>query len=230
MAGQGWVRAKDLQPGDPLVGHDERITPLTSITRTEQTRTVYNLRVSEDHTYFVGSTKWGFSIWVHNAYGVKQLADGTFGIIDDAKDVIHVIDQGGNTHRSFAKAEVASAWATHLNGGKVDWGKYLTALIGPKPPGMKSPHAHHILFKEGLGEAQKYLVQKGQDILRKVGIDPVMGPEMLCWAPRYAKGQHGPDALKRVVTELEKLDRAGGDYNDFVTLLKRLGKEAAERK
>ncbi len=31
VAGQGWVRAKDLQPGDPLVGHDERITPLTGL-------------------------------------------------------------------------------------------------------------------------------------------------------------------------------------------------------
>jgi hypothetical protein len=28
---------------------------------------VYNLRVEEYHTYFVGSAEWGFSVWAHNA-------------------------------------------------------------------------------------------------------------------------------------------------------------------
>jgi hypothetical protein len=28
---------------------------------------VYNLRVAEDHTYFVGAENWGFSVWAHNA-------------------------------------------------------------------------------------------------------------------------------------------------------------------
>ena len=27
---------------------------------------VYNLRVAEDHTYFVGDPEWGFSVWTHN--------------------------------------------------------------------------------------------------------------------------------------------------------------------
>ena len=27
---------------------------------------VYNLRVAEHHTYFVGSREWGFSVWAHN--------------------------------------------------------------------------------------------------------------------------------------------------------------------
>ena len=32
--------------------------------------TVYNLRIEEYHTYFVGSAEWGFSVWAHNAdYG-----------------------------------------------------------------------------------------------------------------------------------------------------------------
>jgi hypothetical protein len=29
--------------------------------------TVYNLRVADFHTYFVGSSLWGFDVWVHNA-------------------------------------------------------------------------------------------------------------------------------------------------------------------
>jgi hypothetical protein len=31
--------------------------------------TVYNLRVADFHTYFVGSEDWGFSAWAHNMYG-----------------------------------------------------------------------------------------------------------------------------------------------------------------
>jgi hypothetical protein len=29
--------------------------------------TVYNLRVADYHTYFVGGEDWGFSVWAHNA-------------------------------------------------------------------------------------------------------------------------------------------------------------------
>ena len=29
---------------------------------------MYNLRVAEYHTYFVGSQSWGFSVWAHNQY------------------------------------------------------------------------------------------------------------------------------------------------------------------
>lgn len=39
--------------------------------------TVYNWRITDYHTYFVGSEEWGFSVWAHNAgqeYGVP--ADG----------------------------------------------------------------------------------------------------------------------------------------------------------
>ena len=28
--------------------------------------TVYNVRVAEWHTYFVGTQEWGFALWAHN--------------------------------------------------------------------------------------------------------------------------------------------------------------------
>ncbi|MGG4467502.1 hypothetical protein ABER68_05685 [Paenibacillus alvei] len=46
---------------------------------------------------------------------------------------------------------------------KMDFGKYLKGLIGDPPTIMIDPHAHHILFKKGLGEAQQKLVQEGQE-------------------------------------------------------------------
>jgi hypothetical protein len=35
---------------------------------TREYATLYNLRVSDFHTYFVGCHEWGFSVWAHNAY------------------------------------------------------------------------------------------------------------------------------------------------------------------
>jgi hypothetical protein len=63
----GWVRAGDLVPGDQLLGEDGQEVTVESIAQTEQFEKVYNLRVAANHTYFVGSDGWGFSVWVHNA-------------------------------------------------------------------------------------------------------------------------------------------------------------------
>ncbi len=42
-----------------------------------------------------------------------------------------------------------------------DYGKLLKKSIGNPPVDMVNPHAHHILFKKGLGEAQQLLVNNG---------------------------------------------------------------------
>ena len=110
-----------------------------------------------------------------------------------------------------------------------DFGKHLRKLIGDPPVGMVDPHAHHILFKKGLGETQQDLVGLGQSILKKVGIDPIYGKENLVWAPWRIVGQHGVDSVRRVVSQLVKLDALGGDHDAFRKLLKSLGNEAAKR-
>lgn len=95
---------------------------------------------------------------------------------------------------------------------------------------MIEPHAHHILFKEGLGETQKQLVREGQELLRRFGIDPIMGPENLVWAPMRAKMQHHTDTLRHVVDELKAVAAAGGGRAEIVAKLKLLGKAAARRR
>jgi hypothetical protein len=50
---------------------------------------------------------------------------------------------------------------------KIDFGKYLRGLVG----GPIDPHAHHILFKKGLGEAQQKLVKEGQELLRNMELN-----------------------------------------------------------
>jgi hypothetical protein len=36
---------------------------------------VYNLRVADFHTYFVGCDEWGFSVWAHNATYGEQVGE-----------------------------------------------------------------------------------------------------------------------------------------------------------
>ena len=65
---QGWTPAGELKPGDLLATLDGRWLPLESALDTWRLATVYNLRVADFHTYFVGSHEWGFAAWVHNRY------------------------------------------------------------------------------------------------------------------------------------------------------------------
>ncbi|MBC2582744.1 RHS repeat-associated core domain-containing protein [Clostridium sp. DJ247] len=117
-----------------------------------------------------------------------------------------------------------------LDVSKVDFGKYLKSKIGNPPSDMVDPHAHHILFKKGLKETQKVLVKEGQEILREYKIDPIFGLENLIWAPNRVKGQHGTDALKNVVDKIKEVKNAGGDRDDMVEMLKKLGDIAKRRK
>jgi hypothetical protein len=83
-------------------------------------------------------------------------------------------------------------------GETLSFGSYLRARKGEAPAGMFDPHAHHILFKKGLS-GQEDLVERGQDLLWRYDIDPVLGLENLVWAPRSVAAQHGKAALQAVV-------------------------------
>ena len=86
----------------------------------------------------------------------------------------------------------------------INYGKHLKELIGDPPSGMYNPHAHHIVFKIGNGPRQKALAKEAQKLLASVGIDPIMGEEVLCWAPNGVKGQHTYKTLKKTVNDIKK--------------------------
>jgi hypothetical protein len=67
VAERGWVEAFNLQPGDRLWTHDGRYVVVDGVSDVEGEVPVYNIRVEEYHTYFIGGASWGFSLWVHNA-------------------------------------------------------------------------------------------------------------------------------------------------------------------
>jgi RHS repeat-associated protein len=70
FAARAWafVPARQLRTGDGLLTPDGRWVTVEKVYDTGKYETVYNLRVADYHTYFVGSAEWGFSVWAHNAY------------------------------------------------------------------------------------------------------------------------------------------------------------------
>ena len=62
-----FVPAGELTLEDQLVDSQGRPIAIDAIRVTDRLITVYNLRVADFHTYFVGGKLWQFDAWVHNA-------------------------------------------------------------------------------------------------------------------------------------------------------------------
>jgi hypothetical protein len=67
---QGWIPARNLTSTD-FIRTDSGWIGVTEIDATGEWTTVYNLRVSDWHTYFVKEDAWNEGIWAHNAYLTK---------------------------------------------------------------------------------------------------------------------------------------------------------------
>jgi hypothetical protein len=66
VRGKGWQKAEEVVAGSELLGKDGEWTVVDVSQLSGRTATVYNCRVAEYHTYFVGGEEWGFSVWAHN--------------------------------------------------------------------------------------------------------------------------------------------------------------------
>ena len=68
VAGRGWTPARELVEGDRLACLAGPGALVSGVRDTDEWAAVYNFRVADWHTYFVGGDEWGFSVWAHNAY------------------------------------------------------------------------------------------------------------------------------------------------------------------
>jgi hypothetical protein len=87
--GQGWTSASHLHSGQRLSTDCGEWVSVESIECTDVESEVYNFRVAEYHTYFVGGTGWGFSVWAHNTYAARtqqQAEDELFNIMMVGQD------------------------------------------------------------------------------------------------------------------------------------------------
>jgi hypothetical protein len=66
VAGKGWQAAEILEVGEELSTHNGWWMKVEEIHHSGKYEPVYNLRVADFHTYFVGAREWGFSVWAHN--------------------------------------------------------------------------------------------------------------------------------------------------------------------
>ncbi len=56
-----------LKVGDRLRSDDGETVTVEAVCDSGTIETVYNCRVAEYHTYFIGSAAWQWSVWAHNA-------------------------------------------------------------------------------------------------------------------------------------------------------------------
>ena len=81
VRGKGWVAARELQSRDLFRSHDGQWVPVEEVVDNGEESVVYNLRVSEYHTYFVGADDWGFTVWAHNLCDalISDVGKGVYG-------------------------------------------------------------------------------------------------------------------------------------------------------
>ncbi len=73
VLGKGWTPLNRVAVGDVVRVEDGWAT-VERVEDTGRWETVYNFRVSEYHTYFVGCDEWGFAVWAQNtALSAKSL-------------------------------------------------------------------------------------------------------------------------------------------------------------
>jgi hypothetical protein len=100
--GKGWLPCWALRSGDRLHTKDGRLVAVEGVADSGAVETVYNWRVADFHTYFVGDQEWGFSVWAHNADYTNELKkrdDAARKILDyrlggkpgDGKSAHHII-------------------------------------------------------------------------------------------------------------------------------------------
>ena len=90
--------------------------------------------------------------------------------------------------------------------GLTCWGSLLEAAGIPKPPGMKRPHGHHIIFKGDFDHLpdMKAALGRSRAVVEQYGIDPVKDVGALMWAPNIG---HSVDNAELVAKKLEEADR-----------------------
>jgi hypothetical protein len=120
-----FVAAGELQVGEQLVGHDGKLVQIESIGSTGEVTTVYNLRVADFHTYFVGGGLWGFDVWVHNATGYRVQGGGG---ANSSKQILDVDRKGNLLIRAGVNERI------HINIGNEVRAKSFLALRSASGP------------------------------------------------------------------------------------------------
>jgi hypothetical protein len=117
---KGWTRAGDLKPGDRLSSHDGQWVAVEEVFDTGEYATVYNLRVADWHTYFVGDEAWGFSLWAHNACTQETVEEAIKSAgLDPEKVNIAQITRWANAGKGEKIIRILQGRYPHLDAAEV---------------------------------------------------------------------------------------------------------------
>ncbi len=90
VRGRGWLPLHSVVCGDYVSTESGSWVRVDAVEETGIWSVVYNLRVADHHTYFIGKDEWQFSVWAHNAtYGPNGEAFlSPFEIVRDVSNSI----------------------------------------------------------------------------------------------------------------------------------------------
>jgi hypothetical protein len=231
VLGQGWTACHELQAGHQLLCEDGSTITVESLVDSGEWETVYNLTVSELHTYFVGCSEWGFAVWAHNAE-CALIQDGENFILKNSEDG-KILAQGKEVAvRKFAKANGHSITSENVTGTlerEVDHGVLGSRIEG----GIPEDHTPHHLI--GIKEAGQFPVMEkaaelGYDVNRGNNLIALPNTEALAKEldmPYHpGNGRHTiktyVDPVRQRLTDLQRRFDAG--LVDESSLLSEIGK------
>ncbi len=110
----GWIETAALRPGDQFIGFDNQLVTVEAIRDTQTYERVYNVSVSDWHTYFIGKEDWGWSAWGHNDDCSQKLAKNLEASgkkkpkkISEAAHIVPVLRNGGTYSQRPEKVQEA---------------------------------------------------------------------------------------------------------------------------
>lgn len=233
VKGVGWRCAKELRPGDELLSHDGDAVVLDAVGDLDTIETVYNLRVADYHTYFVGCQEWGFSVWAHNAcFVIVEGKNGLYlarnepgypAVLDAAKKPI----TGANPDQVVAAARrlginntdmeamvlTKRILADQVKGNSKALGNALNrAKEFPSSPADEASHLVPGSSWSASGRPQdvKDAIRDARFILNEAGI-PLDDARNGFWATSGQLGTHTNDYFRELGTVMNAARKRGGN-------------------
>lgn len=174
---KGWTPLNQIHAGDWIWTEAGGWVRVDAVEETGRWETVYNFRIAQHHTYFVGEAGWGFSLWAHNA-NYKQVLNavkpyrqpGTrFGKLK-AQEVARAINQGTDKKLALAR-EILE---TSVKGVGPKTAQKIVASLKQNGPKFHTTHTRPAYYKvtNSIGTTYAEGVLTGSHIGRKKGYLP----------------------------------------------------------
>ena len=152
---RGWIAAGELKAGDLLASEENgRWLTVDGVKDTGRYESVYNIRVADYHTYFVGELDWDFAVWAHNVYNTNKIGSiaeslakqkleskgwTVLGALQRGRNGIDLIAQrllaNGTVKTIIAEVKANSARLSALQKlGPMGYAQNVIARLGPSLP------------------------------------------------------------------------------------------------